>query len=166
MRASATEATMGRTDHFHDWDAPRPNSLVPAVSAIVADEHHGLLLHRRSDNELWSIPGGRIEVGESVREAAVREVREETGIEAEPVRLVGVYSDPRAVVAYDDGEIRQQFSVCVACRPSGGALSTESDESLEVQFVAPDELEELPMSPAVRLRVSDYLTGGEAAALR
>ena len=157
---------MGRRDYFDDPDAPRPNSLVPAVSAVVSDDEDRLLVHRRSDNDLWSIPGGRLEVGESVSQAVVREVLEETGIEVEPMRLVGVYSDPRAVVAYDDGEVRQQFSICVACRPSGGALSAESDESLEVRFVAPTELEELPMSPAVRLRVSVYLTGGEAAALR
>ena len=157
---------MGRRDYFDDPEAPRPNSLVPAVSAIVCDDQGRILLHRRSDNDLWSIPGGRIEVGESVAEAAVREVGEETGIEVEPVRLVGVYSDPMAVVAYDDGEVRQQFSICIACRPSGGTLSAESDESLEVRFATPDEVEELPLSPAIRLRVSDYLAGGEAAVLR
>lgn len=157
---------MGRRDYFDDPDAPRANSLVPAVSAVVSDDEGRLLVHRRSDNDLWSIPGGRLEVGESVSQAVIREVREETGIEVEPVRLVGVYSNPRAVVAYDDGEVRQQFSICVACRPSGGSLSAESDESVEVRFVGPDELEELPMSLAVRLRVSDYLAGGEAAALR
>lgn len=157
---------MGRRDYFDDPDAPRPNSLVPAVSAVVRDDEGRLLVHRRSDNDLWSIPGGRLEVGESASQAVVREVLEETGIEVEPVRLVGVYSDPRAVVAYDDGEVRQQFSICVACRLSGGALSADSDESLEVRFVAPAELDDLPMSPAVRLRVSDYLSGGEAAALR
>lgn len=157
---------MGRRDYFDDPDAPPPNSLVPAVSAIVADAEGRLLLHRRSDNELWSIPGGRIEVGESVSEAAIREVREETGIEVEPIRVVGIYSDPRAVVAYDDGEVRQQFSICIACRPSGGELSAESDESLEARFVDPAQVRDLSMSPTVRLRVSDYLAGGEAAALR
>ena len=157
---------MGRRDYFDDPDAPRPNSLIPAASAIVADDQGRILVHRRSDNELWSIPGGRIEVGESVSEAVAREVREETGVEVEPVRLVGVYSDPRAVVAYDDGEVRQQFSICVECKPTGGHLSADSDESLEVRFIERAAIGDLPMSPQVRLRVSDYLAGGESAALR
>ena len=157
---------MGRRDYFDDPDAPRPNSLVPAASAIVADDQGRILVHRRSDNELWSIPGGRIEVGESVSEAVVREVREETGVEVEPVRIVGVYSDPRAVVAYDDGEVRQQFSICVECKPTGGELSADSDESLDVRFIERAAIGDLPMSPPVRLRVSDYLAGGESAALR
>jgi 8-oxo-dGTP pyrophosphatase MutT (NUDIX family) len=153
---------VSRTDYFRDPGAPEPNSLVPAVSAVVADDEGRILLHRRSDNVKWSIPGGRVELGESVADAAVREVREETGIEVAPVSLVGVYSDPRSVVAYDDGEVRQQFSICLACRRVGGSVSASSDESLEVRFVAPDEIAELEVSPAIQLRIDDYLAGGPA----
>jgi 8-oxo-dGTP pyrophosphatase MutT (NUDIX family) len=153
---------VSRTDYFHDPGAPEPNSLVPAVSAVVADDEGRILLHRRSDNAKWSIPGGRIELGESVADAAVREVREETGIEVDPVSLVGVYSDPRSVVAYDDGEVRQQFSICLACQRVGGSVSANSDESLEVRFVAPEGITELEVSPAIQLRIDDYLAGGPA----
>jgi 8-oxo-dGTP pyrophosphatase MutT (NUDIX family) len=153
---------VSRTDYFRDPGAPEPNSLVPAVSAVVVDDEGRILLHRRSDNEKWSIPGGRIELGETVAGAAVREVLEETGIEVAPVSLVGVYSDPRSVVAYDDGEVRQQFSICLACRRVGGSESANSDESLEVRFVAPGHLSELKMSPAIQLRIDDYLAGGPA----
>ncbi len=103
-----------------------------------------------------------MEIGESVAEAAVREVREETGIEVAPVSLVGVYSDPRSVVAYDDGEVRQQFSICLACRRVGGSVSADSDESLEVRFVDPEEIAALEVSPAIQLRIDDYLAGGPA----
>jgi 8-oxo-dGTP pyrophosphatase MutT (NUDIX family) len=153
---------VSRTDYFRDPGAPEPNSLVPAVSAVVADDQGRILLHRRSDNAKWSIPGGRVELGESVADAAVREVREETGIEVTPIGIVGVYSDPRSVVAYDDGEVRQQFSICLACRHVGGSLSAISDESLEVRFVAPQDIGGLELSPAIRLRVDDYLAGGPA----
>jgi ADP-ribose pyrophosphatase YjhB (NUDIX family) len=151
---------MGRIDYFNDPEAPEPNSLVPAVSAVVEDNEGRVLLHRRSDNELWSIPGGRIEVGESAAAAVVREVREETGIEVVPGRVVGIYSDPRSVVAYDDGEVRQQFSICVACRVTGGATSTVSEESLEVRFMPRYELDRADISPSIRLRIEDYLAGG------
>lgn len=99
-----------------------------------------------------------MEIGESIGQTVVREVREETGLEVEPQRLVGVYSDPGHVVAYDDGEVRQQFSVCIQCRIVGGTLAT-SDESLAVQFIAPEDLDTLPMAESIRLRVRDYLAG-------
>jgi ADP-ribose pyrophosphatase YjhB (NUDIX family) len=151
-----------RTEHLDDPDAPAPNSIVPAVSAVVEDDTRRILLHRRSDDGRWSIPGGRIELGESAASAVVREVREETGVRVVPVRIVGVYSDPRSVVAYSDGEVRQRFSVCIACRPVGGALSIASGETLEVRYVSIDELAELEMSPFVRLRIDDHLADGPA----
>ncbi len=87
------------------------NSLTPAASAVVTDEDGRILLHRRSDNDLWSIPGGAMEIGESIAETAVRETREETGLDVRPLYVVGVYSNPGHVVEYSDGEVRQQFSV-------------------------------------------------------
>src|SRR5262245_3038067 len=97
-----------RVDYYDDPAAPAPNRIVPAVSAVVADEAGELVLQRRADNGLWALPGGVVEVGESVAQAVVREVKEETGLDVEPVGLVGVYSDPRHVIAYADGEVRQQ----------------------------------------------------------
>ena len=111
---------MTRTDYLDDPAAPKANSIVPAVSAIVPDAQGGLLLIRRTDNGYWSIPGGGVEPGESVSEAAAREVREETGIDCEVVGLVGIYSNPGHVAAYDDGEVRQEFSICFTTRLVGG----------------------------------------------
>src|SRR3954471_14585046 len=105
---------MGRVDYYDDPDAPAANSLVPAASAIVVDEAGRILLHRRRDNEMWALPGGVMELGESIAECAVREVREETGLEVEITGIVGIYSDPKHVFAYADGEVRQEFSVCFA----------------------------------------------------
>ena len=121
---------MSRVDYYDDPQAPAANSMVPAVSAVVIDAGR-ILLHRRRDNGLWALPGGAVEVGESVGEAVVREVHEETGYQVEPMYVVGVYSDPKHVFAYDDGEVRQEFSVCVAARVTGGQLAV-SDESSQV----------------------------------
>jgi ADP-ribose pyrophosphatase YjhB (NUDIX family) len=147
---------MRRIEHFNDPDAPPANSLIPAASAIVVDEAGRILLIRRSDNALWSIPGGAMEVGERIADAAVREVREETGLEVVPEAVVGIYSNPRHVVEYADGEVRQQFSICFVCRRVGGELAT-SDESTEVGFVAPAEIETMPMHESIRLRIRHYL---------
>ena len=87
---------MARIDYLNDPAAPKANSIVPAVSVVVPDNQGRILLIRRTDNKYWSIPGGGMEPGESVREAAVREVREETGMDCEITGLVGVYSNPTA----------------------------------------------------------------------
>ena len=155
---------MGRRDFYDDPNAPAANSLVPAASAVVADESGRILLHRRRDNEMWALPGGQMELGESVAGCVVREVREETGLEVEPVAIVGIYSDPKHVFSYDDGEVRQEFSICLSCRILSGELAT-SDESYEVAFQSPSDIRWLPMVDSIRLRVEDYL-GGDTPKIR
>ncbi len=149
---------MSRIDHFNDPGAPKATCIVPAASAVVADEQGRLLLAKRTDNDLWTIPGGAMKPGETIAETAIREVKEETGIDVEVVSLVGIYSNPRHVVEYSDGEVRQQFSVCFACRPIGGALTT-SDETSEVGYFSPDEIETMDVHPSIRLRIQHYLEG-------
>jgi ADP-ribose pyrophosphatase YjhB (NUDIX family) len=143
---------VARTDHYHDPNAPKATNIVVAVSAFVQDEHGRLLMIRRTDNDLYSIPGGAQDVGETIGQAVIREVKEETGIDVEPTDIIGVYSDPKHVVAYTDGEVRQQFSICFQARPTGGDLRT-SNESSEVHWVPKDELESLKIHPSIRLRI-------------
>ncbi|GGP10839.1 hypothetical protein GCM10012278_52090 [Nonomuraea glycinis] len=83
-----------RIDFYDDPDAPEPNSLVPSVNVIVTNEAGDLLMIRRTDNDNWAVPGGAIDLGESIPQAAVRETLEETGITCEITGLVGTYSDP------------------------------------------------------------------------
>ena len=94
--------------------------------------------------------------GETIAETAIREVKEETGVDVEVVSLVGIYSNPRHVVEYSDGEVRQQFSVCFACRPVGGEPAT-SDETTEVAYFDPDEIDGLDVHPSIRLRIQHFL---------
>jgi ADP-ribose pyrophosphatase YjhB (NUDIX family) len=147
---------MSRKEYYDDPAAPTPNAIVPAASAVVANEEHKVLLQRRKDNDLWSLPGGAMQVGESIAETTVREVREESGLDVEIVRLVGIYTDPRQVIAYSDGEVRQQFSICFACRVTGGQLR-KGDESTDIGFFAPTEFDQLNIQPSIRLRLQHYL---------
>ncbi|MEV5507835.1 NUDIX domain-containing protein [Streptomyces orinoci] len=152
---------MARTEFYDDPEAPEPNSLVVAASAVVVDDEGRILLQRRQDNGLWALPGGAMEMGESLPEAAVREVKEETGLDVEITGLVGTYTDPRHIIAYDDGEVRRQFNVCFTARIVGGTLAV-SDESMELRFVAEAELSSLPMHHTQRLRVRHYLERRES----
>ena len=150
---------MGKTDYYDDPDAPAANSLVVAVAVVVLDEDGRVLMIERTDNGKWALPGGAQELGESVREAAARETREETGIDIEVSGVVGIYSDPRHVIAYDDGEVRQEFSICLRGKAVGGATTT-SDESRTVRWVEPSELDELPIDTRMRRRIQDGLGDG------
>jgi ADP-ribose pyrophosphatase YjhB (NUDIX family) len=147
---------MARIDYIDDPDAPPANSVVPSVTAVVEDEQHRILLIHKTDNDLWALPGGGHDVGESIKDTVIREVKEETGYDVDVTGIVGTYTNPRHVMAYDDGEVRQQFSICFAAVLTGGELRTSS-ESKEVAWVAPERLEELEMHPSMRLRIKHYL---------
>lgn len=153
---------MGRRDYLNDPAAPPANSLVPAASVVVVNDDGDILLHRRTDNDKWALPGGVMEMGETIADCARREVREETGLDVELLGIVGVYSDPGHVFAYDDGEVRQEFSLCFNARPTGGTLK-HSAESHEVRFIPPADIESLPMVSSIRLRLTDYLKGDQPA---
>ncbi|MER7349980.1 NUDIX domain-containing protein [Streptomyces aurantiacus] len=146
---------MARTEYFDDPKAPKPNSLVVAASAVVTDQGGCILLQRRRDNDLWALPGGGMDMTDSLPGAAVREVKEETGLDVEITGLVGTYTDPRHVIAYSDGEVRRQFNVCFTARTVGGELAI-SGESTELRFVDPGELESLPMHHTQRLRLQHF----------
>ncbi|MFC6706859.1 NUDIX domain-containing protein [Flexivirga alba] len=153
---------MGRIDYIDDPNAPQANSVVPSVTAVVQDERARILLIRKVDNDLWALPGGGHDIGESIRDTVVREVLEETGYRVEVLRLAGTYTNPRHVMAYDDGEVRQQFSLCFVCRLVGGEART-SNESKAVRWVDREDLTELSMHPSMRLRIDQALAGEREA---
>ncbi|KUF15702.1 NUDIX domain-containing protein [Streptomyces silvensis] len=147
---------MARTEYYDDPNAPKPNSMVVAASAVVTDEQGRILLQRRRDNDLWALPGGGMELADSLPGAAVREVKEETGLDVVITGLVGTYTDPRHIIEYTDGEVRRQFNVCFTARIVGGRLVI-SEESTELKFVDSKEVEELPMHHTQRLRIQHFL---------
>lgn len=154
-----------------DWDGKPlsrgPDTLTAGVSAVITDEDCRVLLQFRSDNGRWGIPGGAIEVGESIAEAIEREVREETGLDIEIVRLVGVYSDPRqfSIATYPGGDIVHLVNICMLCRPKPGGELRGSDEGREVRFFAFDDLPD-PLLRAHRIRILDALSDRREALIR
>jgi 8-oxo-dGTP pyrophosphatase MutT (NUDIX family) len=155
-----------RIDYYDDPDAPAANSLVPSVNVVVVNDAGQLLLIKRSDNDNWALPGGAIDLGESMTEAGVRETKEETGIDCEVVGLVGIYTDPRHVILYtSNGEVRQEFSIVLTAKPIGGE-PTPSDESTFVRWVDLDDVETYPMDRSMSMRVRHYLSGRDTVWLR
>ncbi|MET8386508.1 NUDIX domain-containing protein [Streptosporangium canum] len=146
-----------RIDFYNAPEAPAPNSLVPSVNVVVTNDAGDILMIRRSDNNNWAVPGGAIDLGESLPQAAIRETLEETGITCEITGLVGTYTDPRHVILYtSNGEARQEFSIVLTGRAIDGE-PTPSDESREVRWVPRDEVDSLLMDRSMRLRIGHFL---------
>jgi ADP-ribose pyrophosphatase YjhB (NUDIX family) len=135
--------------------------VVPSTTAVVTDEHDRIVLIRRRDNNLWALPGGGMELGESIVDTAVREVKEETGLDVEVTGLIGVYTNPSHVMAYTDGEVRQQFSLCFTTRLLGGDLLADS-ESTDIAWTPSQDIPSLNMHPSMRLRIQHYLEHRDA----
>lgn len=146
-----------RIDYYDDPDAPPVNSMVPSVNVVVENDRGEILLIRRSDNDNWALPGGAIDLGESMTQAAVREVKEETGVDCEITGLVGIYTDPKHVILYtSNGEARQEFSILLTARETGGR-PTPSSESTEVAWSDPAEASGRTMDRSMRQRLGHYL---------
>jgi len=143
----------------------KAREIRPGVAAIIRDGVGRILLQQRSDNGWWGLPGGSVEINESVQDAIVREVREETGLAVEVVRLVGVYSDPNIqIVRYPDGNIVHYISTFFACRILGGTLQTCA-ETLALKFFDPANLPD-DLVPMHRIRIQDALANRPAAFIR
>jgi ADP-ribose pyrophosphatase YjhB (NUDIX family) len=151
-----------RIDYYDDPEAPKANSLVPSVNVVVVNDAGEILMIRRTDNDNWAVPGGAVDLGESVGQAAVRETREESGIECEITGIVGIYSDPKHVILYtSNGEARQEFSIVLTARPLSGQ-PTPSSESSEVRWVPVSEVRDLTMDRSMRIRINDHLDRKES----
>lgn len=136
-----------------------PNTRVKAgVGVIIADREGRILLEQRRDNGMWGLPGGGVEAGDSLLKAALREVKEETGLAIRITGLLGIYSDPaqgRIVTYPDNGDVVQLFDTVLVAEFISGKL-TLSNESLRLSYFDPEALPSDIVPPAVK-PIQDYL---------
>lgn len=123
-------------------------------AAIFNPSRQKILLTRRTDNGLWCLPGGKIEPGENVEEACIREVLEETGLCVRISRLIGVYSSPDWLVEYPDGNRVQIVALSFEAVPDGGSLMV-SNEVNEFGYFSLPEIENLDLMRNHHQRVLD-----------
>ena len=113
--------------------------LIPGVAAIIRDEAGRILFQRRAEDGLWSLPSGSIDPGETPAAAVIREVREETGLQVEPVAVVGVFGGLDYRMQYANGDVAEYTVVVFECRVLGGTLGGLDDETLELRYCSAAE---------------------------
>lgn len=124
---------------------------MPTIAVNVAViNNERILLTKREDFEVWCLPSGGVEDGESLLEAAIRETKEETGLDIEVKSLVGVYSRL--------GETNDIHAVLYIAKPIGGELKVQDGETLEVKYFSMSELPDEILFGHKR-RIMDALNG-------
>ncbi len=111
------------------------------AGGCIFDEVGRVLLQRRGDSRLWGFPGGAVELGETPEQAAIREVKEETGLDVKAVRLLGVYTDMD--MRYPNGDQAQSICLTYELKAVGGQLMQDGQETVDLQYFPLDQLPEL-----------------------
>ncbi|MBO4377589.1 MAG: NUDIX hydrolase [Clostridia bacterium] len=114
--------------------------LIVGASVIAVNDKGELLLQRRSDNGCWGYHGGCVELNERVEDAARREFREETGLIAEELTLLGVFSGPEMAYTYPNGDLASIVDVVYVCRAWSGKMLPQNGEVNELRFFAPEDV--------------------------
>lgn len=126
-----------------------PDNPLVGVGAVIVQENRVLLVRRGQAPLLgeWSLPGGVLECGETLRAAVIREAREETGLVVETGEMLGVYE---RVIRSPDGRVRYHYVLIdFLCRPAGGELQAGSDAA-DVRWFTPEERDALNLLPDTR----------------
>ena len=145
-----------RTDYYYRDNAPVANSIKPAAAVVILNSKRELLMLHRKDNKKWTMPGGTLEFGESMTECALREVKEESGLDVKIKDIIGTYTDPNIRVSYSDGEVRQEFTIVYYGEAVNYDVSLD-DESSQYQWVPLDEVSKLPLADSQKRRIEDVL---------
>lgn len=130
--------------------------LMPGSRVVVEDQTGRILLQHRSDFGVWGVPGGAPEVGENLTASLLRELKEETGLDATQATPFGFASDPAfETITFPNGHMCQYFNLLYAVRQFEGLAVVGDDESHAVGWFSPDELP--PMLPNMRRTVDAYV---------
>ncbi len=151
-----------RKDYAHLPEMPEANSIRPAAAVAIVNDNRILML-KRTDNSKWTLPGGTLELNESLIDCAVREVKEEAGINVVVKDIIGTYTDPNIRIEYSDGEVRREFTIVYYGEVNTTTIEIDN-ESKEYKWISIDEVQMYPMADSQKRRLRDvveYITTGK-----
>jgi 8-oxo-dGTP pyrophosphatase MutT (NUDIX family) len=132
---------------------------LPSVATICRDDQNRVLLVRQADSGRWGTPGGAIEPGESPEEAAIRETREETGLDVVLDGLRSALGGPEYRITYSNGNLVSFVALVYDATVVGGEATPDGEETTDVAWFSVEDLDELPQEAFLAtLRRANVLT--------
>lgn len=134
---------------YKNPEAPKPNQpIIPSIHGVIINNSSEILLHKREDSPIWAIPGGKIELDESIEQCLRREMKEELGVEVFAERLLGIYTDPSYILALGDN-VQRVFLIVFLCVITSGELKLTS-ETMEYHWFTKKDLSSIETFPLVK----------------
>lgn len=133
--------------YYKDPNAPPPTQpLTPGVCAVIINKKGQVLLHKRSDGNNWTLPGGKMKLGESISDCCKREIEEELHIKVEIKKVVGIYTTPKYTLDFGKGYIFQPFVVAFLCSSATNKFAI-NEESVDAKWFSLEEISKLKLVP-------------------
>lgn len=136
--------------------------ILTGACVLLIDPSGRLLMQQRTDNGLWGLPGGSMELGEELREVASRELYEEVGLTANQLELFDVFSGPDLYYKYPNGDEVYNVVTAYICKDYSGTIRGDGDEVQDIQFFEFDKLRPSLINPADLPVIKKYMNGSHS----
>ena len=135
---------MGNNQDYIKWIRSKVGHekiILIFAGGCIFNEKREVLLQRRGDSNKWGFPGGAIELGETPQMAAIREAKEETGLDVDENGLIGIYTDCN--MEYSNGDMAQSICIAYKLNVIGGQMFCDKEETLELKYFSLDNMPEM-----------------------
>lgn len=130
--------------------------IMCGANVIILDSSGRILLHHRVDNYMWGLPGGAMEMGESLEETAIREINEEVGLVCRNLKIFNVYSGEKLYYKYPNGDEVYNVTATYICKDFSGQIAIDKTEGNDAKFFSVNDIPE-KISPPVRAIIDDFI---------
>lgn len=130
--------------------------IMCGANVVILDNSGKILLHHRVDNDSWDLPGGAMEIGESLEETAIREANEEVGLTCKSLKLFNIYSGKKLYYKYPDGDEVYNVTATYICKDFSGQILVDESEGKDAKFFNINDIPER-ISPPVRMIIDEFI---------
>lgn len=144
---------MGISNYYKNLREKIGDELIfmPCVAGIIRNEKGNILFGRKHNEQNWGLIAGAIEIGETPAQAMIREALEETGLDIEPIRIIGVYGGKEQRLTYKNGHQVEYVTIVFECTIKDGQLDPDNEEMKELKFFSEDQI------PPIANTFQDYI---------